>query len=177
VWIVAGGVVALLLYLLVYSPLYARYLETLAGIESAQMKLERSQRLVQQEGSLDRQIKQLEAALKILDSSVFQGETTSLVGAEMQEIMNGICSKNGANIRQTRVLKVTETGPYKEISISVDMTSSLSALSKIMFDLTHNSYLFLISEVSTRSSGRGAANNMRTRLTISGFMQTAQAGK
>lgn len=175
-WMSIGILAAILVYLLVFTPLLERYQGTLDRIDIAQGKLERSRQLVEQQEQLDRQIKQLEAALKRVESSMFQGDTTSLVGAQMQEIMDGIFRKNGADIRQTRVLKVGDLGSYKEIRISVDMVSSLGALSKIIFDLNHNSYFFLISELNSRSTGKLVANNVRTRMTVMGLMREKQAG-
>jgi len=175
---IAGGAAALLiLYLLVYNPLNAKYHETLSDIERAQTKLEHARRLVQQQQSMDRQVQQLEAAIHTLEASMFVGGTSSLVGAKMQDIMNEICRKNGADIRQTRVLSVTENGPYKEISINVDLSSDLEALTKVIFELNNNSYTFMIPEVSARASGARSDDNIRTRMTVVAFMREEQPQK
>jgi hypothetical protein len=176
VWMVMGVLAAILVYLLVFNPLFDRYQGTLDRIDMAKGRLERSRQLVEQQEHLDRQIKQMEAALKRVESSMFQGDTTSLVGAQMQEIMDGIFRKSGADIRQTRVLKGGDLGPYKEIRISVDMISSLDSLAKIIFDLNHNSYFFMISELSSRSTGKLSVNNVRTRMTVMGLMREKSAG-
>lgn len=175
-WMAIGILGAILVYLLVFNPLFDRYQGTLNRIDIAKGKLERSRQLVEQQEKLDRQIKQLEAALKRVESSMFQGDTTSLVGAQMQEIMDEIFRKNGAQIRQTRVLKVGDLGSYKEIRISVEMISSLGSLAKIIFDLNHNSYFFMISELSSRSTGKLTADNVRTRMTVMGLMREKSAG-
>ncbi len=175
---IAGSAIALLLlYLLVYNPLYAKYQETLADIDRAESRLDHSRRLVQQQEAMDRQVQQLEGALKTLESSMFEGETSSLVGAKMQDIMNDICRKNGADIRQTRVLNVAENGPYKEISINVDMSSDLEALTKVIFELNNSAYTFMIPEVSARSTGARSNDNIRARLTVVAFMRAHEAVK
>ena len=92
-WLAGCVICGLILYLLVVTPLRANYQGTLERIEMAEVKLDRSQRLVDRQNLLDRQIQQIEARIKNLEASMFQGETASLVGAKMQEIMDGICRK------------------------------------------------------------------------------------
>jgi hypothetical protein len=171
VWMAAGLAAALLLYNLVYEPLYRDYKDTLEQIQLTQEKLHHSRQLLLQKEALDRQIRDLEAAVKRAESMMFKGETTSVVGAQMQEIMNSICSKNGADIRQTRVLKVDEVGPYKEICINTDLLSTVEGLAKIIFDLEHSNYLFMISEISMTASSRKTPDDVRTRMTVVGLMR------
>jgi len=171
VWIAAGIVVALLLYNLVYEPLHMDYKNTLDQIQLTQEKLYRSRQLLLQKEVLDRQIQDLEAAIKRSESLMFRGETTSVVGAQMQEIMNSICSKNGADIRQTRVLKVDEAGPYKEIFINTDLLTTVEGMAKIIFDIEHSNYLFMISEITMTNSSRRTPDDVRTRMTVVGLMR------
>jgi hypothetical protein len=147
------------------------YKAVLDQIETAREKLHLSRQLLLQKEALDKQIRELEAAIKRSESLMFRGETTSVVGAQMQEIMNGICSKNGADIRQTRVLKVDELGPYKEICINTDLVSTVSGLSKIIFELEHSNYLFMITEISINNSSRKNLDDVRTRMTVVGLMR------
>ena len=171
VWVAVAVPALLLLYFLVYSPLRAGYLDAIASIEMAEVKLEHSRRLVNQHDSLLRELQQMEGHLKTLESSMFHGGTTALVGANIQEIINTVCLNNGADIKQTRVLEVKEAGPYKEISISMDMISSLEGLARIIFDINNSPHLFLVPEMDARTTGTPVINNIRARMTVVGFMK------
>jgi hypothetical protein len=169
-WLAIGIAGAFGVYLLIVAPLRGLYDTTREQMEMAQVKLERSERLVEQRTGLDREIRLLDTMIEKLQNSMFEGETTSLVGAKMQEIMDGICRKNGADIRQTRVLEVKDAGLYKEISISVDMVSSLAGLARIIYELNNNSFLFTIPDINARTTGVPNDVNVRTRMTVVGLM-------
>ncbi len=171
VWLGGVALAGLLLYFLVWTPLYESYRSTVEQADVAESKLERSRKLVEQQDALNKELRQLEGSIKALEGAMFQGETPASVGARMQEITNTICLNNGADIKQTRVLEVKDVGPYKEISINMDMVSSVEGLSKIVYELSNHSFLFLISEMDARSTGTAVANNIRARLTVVGFMR------
>jgi len=153
------------------DPLYKDYNDLLEQMEMAREKLNISRQLLLQKEVLDRQIGEVEAANQTFRIFNVQRRDHIVVGAQMQEIMNGICTKNGADIRQTRVLKVDELGPYKEIFINTDLISTVSGLSKIIFELEHSNYLFMITEISMNNSSRRTVDDVRTRMTVVGLMR------
>ncbi len=173
--IMVGGVVLVVaaVYLLAWEPLYGDYRATLTRIDLLSAKMDQAHRRLQDAESLSSAYRAHISTLENLEKRMFKGERPSLIGAEIQKILSEITEAEGVSIRRTRMLQEGTVGPYQEIKIKVEMDSTVTSLSKILYALFNHKYLFLVPEFKVNSSGRGNSY-IRVDMTVSGLMKTVQ---
>lgn len=114
----------ILLGLLIYQYVYVGIQTGVASVkenESIKTKtLEKYITLISEKPQLEKKLAALKEARKDDDSKLVEGQTLSLAGASLQDMVKDIVTRSGGTISSERVGKPEDLGKFKVITVSID---------------------------------------------------------
>jgi len=147
--------VLVILYSLVFGPLFAAYGELNGAIGQSADLLNRYQRIIAQQPTLKALLEQVNASHT--ESGVYvPGNTDALAAARLQEIVNSRVESNGAQVRSVQILPAREDGDFRRVGVRIQMTASIASIARILYAFeAGDTYLFIDNlEISNRQSRR-----------------------
>ena len=129
-------VVALFLavYVLAVEPLVSAYQETDDAIRQTNENLLRYEQISRTFPALKQQLDEL--AQRQGRSGVYlSGDTDALAAAQLQADVSATIQQHDGQLRSVQILPVASDGDFKRVSVRVQLTATLSALTRILYSL------------------------------------------
>ena len=188
-WLSRLAAIALLVALLagVYgltvAPLLAGHRETDEALTEASEMLARYRQIAARRDTLQGQLDALGA--RQAESGIYlRGQTDSLAGAELQELVKRTIESGGGRLRSVQVLPTKTTGGFQRVSVRVQMTATISEAARILYAFeAGEAFLFVDSlDISNRKGRRRRGGEpdqnpmLLIRLDLSGFLRSEVVG-
>lgn len=162
----------ILMGLLIYQYGYLRIRSELATIKEEQAiktrTLEKYINLISEKPSLEKRLASLKEARKADDSKLIEGQTPSLVAAQLQEIVKSTITGRGGTISSERVGKPEDRGKFKVISVSVDaVIPDARALSEILYSIETRTPYLVVKELDARVRNYRDPRELMVKLDVS----------
>jgi type II secretory pathway component PulM len=175
VWLLGGGLLLILLYLAVVSPL-------LSLEESWNQELVKQSRILNQYKNLlsgkKRVIeanKVMKAALSRVEGQFLSGANPAVASADLQEIMKSLAREQGVQMTSAKVLPTREAGPYLEVPLQVQLVASISQLVSLLYHVEHHKKILFIPELDINAprwvKGINKEVTLQINLVISGVIK------
>jgi hypothetical protein len=170
--IVSIPLMIILMGLLIYQYGFLRIRSELATIQEEQAikkkTLEKYINLISEKPSLEKRLASLKETRKADDSKLIEGQTPSLVAAQLQEIVKSTITGRGGTISSERVGKPEDLGKFKVISVSVDAVIPDSrALSEIPYSIETRTPYLVIKELDVRVKNYRDPRELMVKLDVS----------
>ncbi len=155
-------VVALVLavYLLTIDPLVSAYRDLDDDIARTNENLRRYEQIARSYPALREQYESL--AQRQSRSGVYlSGDTDALAAAELQSDVSATIQKHEGKLRSVQILPVTSDGEFKRVSVRVQLTATLSALTRILYTLeSRRPFVFIDNlDIKNRRARRARRRN------------------
>lgn len=162
----------ILLGLIMYKFVYLKVQADVASVKENQAiktkTLGKYISLISEKPQLEKNLVSLKETRKADDSKLIEGQTLSLAGASLQEMIKDIVTGKGGTISSERVGKPEDLGKFKVISVSIDTVLPDSrALSDMLYSIeTHTPYLF-VKEIDIRIRNFRDPRELMVKLDVS----------
>lgn len=175
-WILGGGLLVLLLYLAVISPIISLEEHWTQELTRNRQILVKYQSLLQNKDRVAQANKAAKTALAQAEGQFLTGANPAVAAADLQEILKNLTSAHGVNLTSTKILQSREAGAYLEVPVQVQISGTVAQLVTILYNLEHHKKLLFISELEINAprwmAGRQRdAQPLQINLVISGVIK------
>jgi uncharacterized protein YneF (UPF0154 family) len=183
-------VVVLARYVLI-GPFVERREWVSSQLEIQPQLLEKNLRFLGQKEELVAMLEATQSELKAREPKLLTGDTPSVSASDLQDVIQGLATKEGTQVITTRVLNPESAGNFAKISIQMEIGGQIDQLASLIRGIENSPKLLMVDEINVRSLFRPvgfpqpqgapqlAAQNLRVSLTVSGLArsQTSAASK
>jgi len=141
-------------YLLVVSPIMTLQEEWGAELARKRQLLQRYQALQGNKARVAQTDQALKTTLAALEGQFLTGGNPAVAAADLQEIVKNLAETHGLQLTSTKILSPQESGPYVEVPIQVQLSSSVDQLTAFLFHLEHHKKLLFIPELEVNAPRR-----------------------
>jgi hypothetical protein len=178
-------VVVIARYVLI-GPFFERWEWVRSQLEIQPQLLEKNLRFLGQKDELVAMLEATQNELKAREPKLLTGDTPSVSASDLQDVIQGLASKEGTQVITTRVLNPETAGNFAKISIQMEIGGQIDQLASLIRGIENSPKLLMVDEINVRSLFRPvgfpqpqgapqlAAQNLRVSLTVSGLAR-AQA--
>lgn len=156
-----AGVVLLIIAWSVAGALSAKKADLIEAYELKQDLVKRYARQVAAERTLMDRQEALEKEISALEAGLLSAATPVLATAGLQSMVEGVLKPRGVEIRNIKVLKAKESGPFKAVGVEVTFYSSTSELVEMLYDIENHAGAIYIDHISMRLQGGGLSPSLR----------------
>lgn len=176
-------VVTLARYLLI-GPFVERREWVKAQLEIQPQLLEKNLRFLGQRDELVALLEATQSELKAREPRLLTGDTPSVSASDLQDIIQGLATKEGTQVITTRVLNPETAGSFAKISVQMEIGGQIEQLATLIRGIENSPKLLMVDEINVRSLFRPvgfpqpqrvpqlAAQNLRVSLTVSGLARS-----
>ncbi len=109
------------------------------------------------------------------EAGLLTGKTEPLAAVDVQNIINGIVTRNGADVQRMRVLTPVEHEKvgYLGIPVQITLRCSIRQLKDVLYSIETSRKLLRMTELKIRTIKRRNADSIQSTLTVEGFMKKA----
>ena len=169
----------------VLSPFLERREWVKNQLDSQPLLLAKNLRYVSQRDALHRALEAMRAQVKAQEPKFLIGDTPSVTASDLQDTVQSIAAREGAQVITTRVLNPEPAGLFSKIGIQLEIGGQIQQIANLVKALESSPKLLVIDEITVRSLFRpigfpqpqGApqlpAQNLRVSLTVVGFARVA----
>ncbi|MCL4504057.1 MAG: type II secretion system protein GspM [Deltaproteobacteria bacterium] len=173
--IAGGGLLLVLIYLVVISPLWALHDSWSQELAQKRQLLEKYQSLVASKSRVEQGNKAMKEALAQAESQFLTGGNSAVASADLQEIVKRLTQDNGVLMTSAKVLQPKEAGPYLEVPVQVQLSCTTGQLLTILYQLEHHKKLLFIPELEVNAprwaAGAKGSATLQVNLVISGVIK------
>ncbi|MGF1615001.1 MAG: type II secretion system protein GspM [Gammaproteobacteria bacterium] len=173
--LVLGG-----LYFGVVHPLWRTYYANQEQIEDHRENIARFQRIAAEQHVLEQRVEGLSQQRKLVRYTL-DAESPTLAAAALQDRVKSIVEQSGGRLTSTRILPVSNVGPFAQVAVNVQMRVSTKALQDVLYGLESGAPYLLIENLTILSRGhqvyrRGlsTAAELDVRFDLSGLMPSSE---
>jgi Tfp pilus assembly protein PilO len=180
--------VALLGRMFVLGPFLERREWIKSQLEIQPQRLEKNLRYIDRKSDIMSGLDKARAELKSLEPLLLTSDTASVSASDLQQTVQGLASRGGAQVVSTRVLSPEALGPFTRIPIQLEISGLIEQVTGLIQGIDSAPKLLVINEINVRSFAvvgavprrpdGGAAptpQNLRVSLTVSGFVRNQPA--
>jgi len=182
--LVVATVLVLLAFVAKYgalSPFLERREWVKNQLDSQPLLLAKNLRYVSQRDALHGALEAMRAQVKAQEPKFLIGDTPSVTASDLQDTVQSIAAREGAQVITTRVLNPEPAGLFSKIGIQLEIGGQIQQIANLVKALESSPKLLVIDEITVRSLFRptgfpqpqGApplpAQNLRVSLTVVGF--------
>jgi type II secretory pathway component PulM len=175
VWLVGGGLLLLLLYLAVVSPLLSLEESWSKELASRSQVLEKYKNLLSGKNRVIEANKVMKASLSRLEGQFLSGANPAVASADLQEIMKNLAKEQGVQMTSAKVLPTREAGPYLEVPLQVQLVATISQLVTLLYHVEHHKKLLFIPDLDINAPRwvRGGSKDLslQINMVISGVIK------
>jgi type II secretory pathway component PulM len=180
-------VIVLARYALI-GPFVERWEWVRSQLEIQPQLLEKNLRFLGQKEELVAMLEATQSELKARDPKLLTGDTPSVSASDLQDVIQGLATKEGTQVITTRVLNPETAGNFSKISIQMEIGGQIDQLASLIRGIENSPKLLMVDEINVRSLFRPAgfpqpqgalqlaAQNLRVSLTVSGLARTQASG-
>jgi type II secretion system (T2SS) protein M len=120
--------------------------------------------------------------LKAKELRLLTGGTTSVSASDVQDVIQGLATKEGTQVITTRVLNPEAAGGFAKISVQMEIGGQIDQPASLIRGIENSPKLLMIDEINVRFRPVGfpqpqgipqvAAQNLRVCLTVSGLARS-----
>jgi hypothetical protein len=149
--------------------------------------LEKNLRFLGQKDELMATLEATQNELKAKEPRLLTGDTPSVSASDLQDVIQGLATKEGTQVITTRVLNPETAGGFAKISVQMEIGGQIDQLASLIRGIESSPKLLVIDEINVRSLFRPAgfpqpqgapqlaAQNLRVSLTVSGLARSQAA--
>jgi uncharacterized protein YneF (UPF0154 family) len=149
--------------------------------------LEKNIRFLGQKDELMATLEATQNELKAKEPRLLTGDTPSVSASDLQDVIQGLATKEGTQVITTRVLNPETAGGFAKISVQMEIGGQIDQLASLIRGIENSPKLLMIDEINVRSLFRPAgfpqpqgapqlaAQNLRVSLTVSGLARSQAA--
>jgi hypothetical protein len=182
--LVVGSVLVLLAFAAKYavlSPFLERREWVKNQLDSQPQLLAKNLRYVSQRDALHNALEAMRAQVKAQEPKFLSGDTPSVTASDLQDTVQSIAAREGAQVITTRVLNPEPAGLFSKIGIQLEIGGQIQQIANLIRVLESSPKLLVIDEITVRSLFRpvgfpqpqgvpqAPAQNLRVSLTVVGF--------
>ncbi|MGH7766143.1 MAG: type II secretion system protein GspM [Candidatus Binatia bacterium] len=179
--------VALLGRVFVFGPFLERREWVKSQLEIQPQRLEKNLRYIDRKSDIMAGLEKARAELKSLEPLLLTSDTASVSASDLQQTVQGLASRGGAQVVSTRVLSPETLGPFTRIPIQLEISGLIEQVTGLIQGVESAPKLLVINEINIRSFAIGVAprrpdaaasqpqQNLRVSLTVSGFVRNRAA--
>jgi type II secretory pathway component PulM len=175
VWLLGGGLLLILLYLAVVSPLLSLEDSWSQELASQSKVLDKYKNLLSGKNRVIEANKVMKAALGRVEGQFLAGANPAVASADLQEIMKNLAKEQGVQMTSAKVLPTREAGPYLEVPLQVQLVATISQLVTLLYHVEHHKKLLFIPDLDINAPRwiRGANKDvsLQINLVISGVIK------
>jgi ACT domain-containing protein len=146
--------------------------------------LEKNLRFLGQRDELVALLEATQSDLKAREPKLLTGDTPSVSASDLQDVIQGLATKEGTQVITTRVLNPEAAGSFAKISIQMEIGGQIDQLASLIRGIENSPKLLMVDEINVRSLFRPAgfpqpqgapqlaAQNLRVSLTVSGLARS-----
>ncbi|MCP4692960.1 MAG: hypothetical protein GY859_33270 [Desulfobacterales bacterium] len=173
--VILGVGVLLLLAGVVYRfyPDVRGYFLSRGDVALKEQRLLTYEKMIQKKEDLKTELQLLKVSLGKAESGLLTGKTRALAAVDVQNIINGIVSRNEAQVQRMRVLTPVDHGKtgYLGIPVQITLRCSIRQLKEVLYSIETSRKLLRMTELKIRSIKRRHADIIQSTLTVEGFMK------
>jgi hypothetical protein len=165
-----------LLYLTIVHPLWRAYDANHEEIGHNQDSIARFETIAAKQAALEERVRQLRRQRKLVRYTL-DAQSPTLAAAVLQERVKSIVEENGGRLTSTRILPVSNVGPFFRVAVNVQMRVSIKALQDVLYGLENGAPYLLVENLTILSRGRRRYRRSRNttaeldvRFDLSGLM-------
>lgn len=160
--------------LVIYQYGYLRVVDEISSVNEIQSvktkTLEKYIQLISEKPELEKTLTQLKEIKKTEDLKLIEGQTLSLSGAFLQDIVKGIITARGGIIYSERITKYEDFGNYKLVSVSIDaLLPDSRALTDILYTIETRTPYLVIKELDVRVRNFGQPKELIVKMDVAGI--------
>jgi hypothetical protein len=178
--IVGGGLLVLLFYLAVVSPIISLEESWGQEIVRSQLLLMKYQGLVASKDRVAKANVAMKGALARIESQFLSGANPAVASADLQEILKNLTAAQGVKMNSAKVLQPREAGPFLEVPVQVQLTATINQLVSLLYNLEHNKKLLFIPELNINAprvaQGDKKDQSLLINMVISGVIKKGVPG-
>jgi hypothetical protein len=172
---------------LVVAPFLERWEWVKNQLEVQPQLLEKNMRFIGQEENLAAAISTARNELKLREAKLLSGNTPSVSASDLQELVQGVATKEGVQVITTRVLNPEAVASFSKIAIQMEIGGQIDQIASFLRGIDNAPKLLVIEEINVRSLFRpvavpqpqgvaqplsqSAVQNLRASVTIAGFVR------
>jgi uncharacterized protein YneF (UPF0154 family) len=173
---------------IVIGPFVERREWVQSQLEIQPQLLEKNLRFLGQKDELMATLEATQNELKAKEPRLLTGDTPSVSASDLQDVIQGLATKEGTQVITTRVLNPETAGSFAKISIQMEIGGQIDQLASLIRGIENSPKLLMIDEINVRSLFRPAgfpqpqgvpqlaAQNLRVSLTVSGLARSQSTG-
>jgi type II secretory pathway component PulM len=147
VWLVGGGLLLILFYLVVVSPLLSLEDSWSQDLVNRNKLLSKYQSLLKSKNQVKAANKAMKAALARTEAKFLSGSNPAVASAELQEILKNLATEQGIQMTSAKVLPPREAGVYLEVPVQAELTATINQLVTLLYHLEHHKKLLFIPDL------------------------------
>jgi type II secretory pathway component PulM len=175
VWLVGGGLLLILFYLAVVSPLLSLEDSWSQELVNRNKLLSKYQGLLKSKNRVIAANKAMKAALTRTEGQFLSGSNPAVASAELQEILKNLAKEQGVQMTSAKVLPPREAGLYQEVPVQVELTATINQLVSLLYHLEHHKKLLFIPDLDINAprmvKGRNKDVPLQVSMVISGVIK------
>jgi uncharacterized protein YneF (UPF0154 family) len=172
---------------IVIGPFVERRTWVQSQLEIQPQLLEKNLRFLGQKNELMATLEATQGELKAKEPRLLTGDTPSVSASDLQDVIQGLATKEGTQVITTRVLNPETAGSFAKISVQMEIGGQIDQLASLIRGIENSPKLLVIDEINVRSLFRPAgfpqpqgvpqlaAQNLRVSLTVSGLARSQSA--
>lgn len=176
-------VLAVARYVLI-GPFFERSEWVRSQLEIQPQLLEKNLRFLAQKEDMVAMLESTRNELKAREPRLLTGDTPSVSASDLQDVIQGLATKEGTQVITTRVLNPEAAGSFAKISIQMEIGGQIDQLASLIRGIENSPKLLMVDEINVRSLFRPvgfpqpqgvpqlAAQNLRVSLTVSGLARS-----
>lgn len=170
-------------YILI-GPFFERSEWVRSQLEIQPQLLEKNLRFLAQKEDMVAMLESTRNELKAREPRLLTGDTPSVSASDLQDVIQGLATKEGTQVITTRVLNPEAAGSFAKISIQMEIGGQIDQLASLIRGIENSPKLLMVDEINVRSLFRPvgfpqpqgvpqlAAQNLRVSLTVSGLARS-----
>ena len=146
--------------------------------------LEKNLRFLGQKDELLAMLEATQSELKAREPKLLTGDTPSVSASDLQDVIQGLATKEGTQVITTRVLNPEAAGSFAKVTVQMEIGGQIDQLASLIRGIESSPKLLMVDEINVRSLFRPvgfpqpqgvpqlAAQNLRVSLTVSGLARS-----
>jgi type II secretory pathway component PulM len=175
VWLLGGGLLLILLYLAVVSPLLSLEESWTQELASRSRVLEKYKHLLSGKNRVIEANKVMKTTLSQVEGQFLSGANPAVASADLQEIMKNLAKEQGVQMTSAKVLPTREAGPYLEVPLQVQLVATISQLVTLLYHVEHHKKLLFIPDLDINAprwvKGGNKDVSLQINMVISGVIK------
>lgn len=165
----------MLAYLAVVSPLLSLADSWNQELEQRRRVLAKYQALVASKATIAKANQAIKKALAGAEGQFLHGSNAAVAASDLQEIIKTLAREHGVQLTSTKILPTREAGPYLEVPVQINFSSSIGQMLDILYSLEHHQKLLFIPDVDIRAPrtrrGQDSGDFLQVNLVVSGIIK------